>query len=177
MQGNHLPPIYVFPRQRFKDSFISGGPPGCVGFLSKSGWMTAELFIDVLKHIKKHTNISVENPILLVMDNHCSHCSLETVNFSKENGIVLLSLPPHTSNKLQPLDVAVFGPFKNYCKSSFNEYLVNNPGKKITIYDIASLTNQPFLRAFSTENIVNGFKATGIFPLNSLAFKEEDFVE
>lgn len=92
-QGNHLPPIYVFPRKRFKDAFLAGGAPGCVGLLSKSGWMTAELFIDVFKHIQFNTNASVENPILLIMDNHISHCSIEAIIFSKNNGIVLLSLP------------------------------------------------------------------------------------
>lgn len=44
--------------------------------------------------------------------------------------------PPHTSHKLQPLDVSIFGPFKQYCKGSFNNFMVNNPGQVIGISDI-----------------------------------------
>jgi hypothetical protein len=32
-------------------------------------------------------------------------------------GIDLLTLPAHTTHRLQPLDVSVFGPFKSYFKS------------------------------------------------------------
>lgn len=33
-------------------------------------------------------------------------------NYYNENGIVILTSPSHTSNNWQPLDSAVFGPFK-----------------------------------------------------------------
>jgi hypothetical protein len=36
----------------------------------------------------------------------------QALDFCKKNGIVLLSFPPHCTHKLQPLDRAVFGPFK-----------------------------------------------------------------
>lgn len=50
--GGALPPVYVFPRIRYKDEFIKDGPSGCIGLLSKSGWIIGELFIDVLKHVQ-----------------------------------------------------------------------------------------------------------------------------
>lgn len=173
--GNRLPPIYVFPRIRFNDRLMTGCFPGSLGLLSKSGWMISELFIDVLKHIQKNSNCTKERPILVLLDNHSSHCSLETINYSRENGIVILSFPPHTSHRLQPLDVSVFGPFKKFCRVSFNDFLCSNRGKQITIYDIAALTNQPFQRSFSSENILSGFKSTGIHPFNSQNFNEDEF--
>lgn len=54
--------------------------------------------------------------ILLLIDNHSSHTSLEAIEYSRENRIVLLSFPPHCSHRLQPLDVGVFGQFKNALK-------------------------------------------------------------
>ena len=73
--------------------------------------MTGEIFVaSVLPHIVRHTGASKEAPILLLMDNHASHISLETVEFCRENGIVIVTFPPHCSHKLQPLDVAVYGP-------------------------------------------------------------------
>lgn len=46
--GMALPPVYVFPRVKFKDSFFSGAPIGSLGLSNKSGWMTQTLFLDVL---------------------------------------------------------------------------------------------------------------------------------
>lgn len=41
------------------------------------------------------------------MDNHETHVSIQAITKAKENGIVLLTIPPHTSHKLQPLDMGV----------------------------------------------------------------------
>lgn len=61
-----------------------------------------------------------ENPILLRFANHEFNISLETglTHLSKE--IVHLSFNLHSSDKLQSLDVAVFGPFKTKLKVPFN---------------------------------------------------------
>lgn len=66
---------------------------------SRSGWINNELFIEVLKHIQKHTNSIKERPILLICDNLESHISVEAINYSRENGIVYLSFPLHPSRK------------------------------------------------------------------------------
>lgn len=173
--GNIIPPVYVYPRVNFKDRFMYGAPSGSRGFASRSGWMTQEVFLEVIKHIQVHTCSTKENPILIVLDNHESHVCLETIIFCRENGIVLLTFPPHTSHRFQPLDVAVYGPFKNHCKFSFNKWISENPGKSITIYDIAKLTAPAFDEAFSRKNIVAAFKKTGISPFDESTFKDIDF--
>lgn len=66
-------------RVRFKDECLKGALIGSLSLASKSGWMTAELFPEVLKHIKQHTNCSKDDPILLLFDNHDSHCSIEAI--------------------------------------------------------------------------------------------------
>lgn len=86
-------------------------------------------------------NCGVRRPVLLVMDNHDSHISLEILEGAIENKVIaiiiiccplkcsghilklncfcmlylqieLLTLPPHTTHIMQPLDVAVLGPLK-----------------------------------------------------------------
>lgn len=42
-----------------------------------------------------------------------SHISVPAIRLAKENGVVLVTLHPHTSNKMQPLDKSVFGPSAN----------------------------------------------------------------
>ncbi|WAR31587.1 LOW QUALITY PROTEIN: hypothetical protein MAR_034129 [Mya arenaria] len=51
-------------------------------------------------------------PVLLIMDNHDAHINLHTIKAAIENDVVLLGLPVHTTQILQPLDVKVIGPLK-----------------------------------------------------------------
>lgn len=54
--GNTIPPVYVFPRVHYKSNFLNGASEGSLGVSSRFGWMNSDLFIEVLKHIQKHTN-------------------------------------------------------------------------------------------------------------------------
>lgn len=173
--GQSLPPVYVFPRIRNVTDFMTDAPVSSLALGNKSGWMTSELFPKVLEHFVKHTRCCPQDPVLLLVDNHESHVSLSSVRFCKTNGIVLLSFAPHTTHRMQPLDVGVFGPFKTFCSVAFNDWMVSNPGKTISVKTIPELTHRAYLRAFTTENIVNSFKKPGIWPLNRLAFGENDF--
>ncbi|KAL0829616.1 hypothetical protein ABMA28_003122 [Loxostege sticticalis] len=110
--GHALPPVLVFPRKHYKDHMLTGAPPGSLGLANPSGWMTAELFIKVMEHFIKHTSASPENPALLIMDNHESHLSVEALDLAKQSGVTILTLHPHTTAKMQPLDVGLNGPFK-----------------------------------------------------------------
>ena len=173
--GNALPPCFVFPRKHFKDQMINDAPPGSKGFASGTGWMNTDTFHECLKHFQSHANSSPDNKVLLILDNHESHVSLKAVDFCRANGIVLLSLPPHCSHKLQPLDLTVFSPFKLYYNTAANEWMSQNPGKRMSIYDVASLVGIAFPKAFSHSNIVSGFRSTGISPLNSQVYGDDDF--
>ena len=132
--------FFIYPRARFQERMLTGGSNGCVGFANNpsSGWMTGALFIRVLEHLKLHSKCNKENKILLLLDNHKSHCTINAINFCRENGIVLLTFSPHCTHRLQPLDVSVFGPFKQKLSVSQNDWLLNHPERIITIYDLAS---------------------------------------
>ncbi|KAJ8930497.1 hypothetical protein NQ314_016696 [Rhamnusium bicolor] len=174
--GKALPPAIIFPRVRYKDYFLNGAPTGSLGLASKSGWMTSPLFVDLFKHFQKITNSSKENPTLILIDNHETHCSINAINYARNHGIHLLSFPPHTSHKLQPLDVGVYSSFKANCKTAFNNWMATNPGKQITIYDIPALSNIAFKNSFTIKNITSSFKKSGLWPINQLVFKDEDFL-
>lgn len=174
--GSALPPVYVFPRTRNPDEYLIDAPISSLALGNHSGWMTGDLFLRVLEHIKQQTNCSIENKILLLLDNHESHITVKGINYCRNNGIVILSFPPHTSHKLQPLDVGVYGPFKNYCATAFNDWMTSNPGKTITIRQIAHLTKIAYQNAFTQKNITTSFQKPGIWPLNRLAFQEEEFL-
>lgn len=174
--GGMVPPIFVFPRIRNPSEYLTeGSPMGSIALGNRSGWMTAELFPKVLKHIVNHIRCSADNKILLLVDNHESHISVEAIRYCKSNGIVLLSFPPHTTHRLQPLDVGVYAPFKARLAIAFNDWMLANPGQAISIRNIGYLANKAYEITFSIKNITHAFKKTGLWPINRLTFTDEDF--
>ena len=135
--GGTVLPMYIFPLSRITSHLETivgaNAPPMSKCSCFPTGWMTEELFLSYLHHFKDYTQCSTENKCLLILDNHSSHISVQSRKFAKENGIVLLTIPPHTSGKLQPLDKCVYGPFKTKYKRAMDDWLRSNPGKAYTI--------------------------------------------
>ena len=155
---------------------LEGAPVGSIGRANPSGWSNAEIFLDFLHHFVKYSHASDLNRVLLILDNHSSHISVQSLNYAKENGVIMLTMPPHTSHKLQPLDRTVFGPFKKYYYTACSEWLYSNSGKIMSIYDVAECAGKAFSKGFSSENIQSGFRVSGIFPLNRNIFAEHEFL-
>uniref|UniRef100_UPI00358F367E uncharacterized protein n=1 Tax=Myxine glutinosa TaxID=7769 RepID=UPI00358F367E len=174
--GKALPPVMIFPRVHFKDHMIKGAPPGTLGLATQSGWIIGELFPQVLEHFIKHIGCSIEKPAVLFMDNHESHLGIDVIDIAREKGLSIITFPSHTSHKLQPLDVTVYGPLKTHYKKAVIEWNLSHPGIRITIYDLPECFARVFYRVLSFENITDGFQKTGIWPLNSEVFSEDDFL-
>ncbi|GFG32344.1 hypothetical protein Cfor_11884, partial [Coptotermes formosanus] len=119
------------------DALMIKAPEGSLGLVKSptSGWMTGPLFFKVLEHTKKNTHCSKE-PIVVLLDNHHSHCTLDEIIYCTEDGTVMCTFPPHCTHLLQPLDVAVMGPFKKKVAQKQNSWLLSNPGKTISIHNL-----------------------------------------
>lgn len=174
--GNHVPPMLIFPRVHFRDFMIKGAPVGTIGGANPSGWSNGDLFHRYLEHFISHVKPDLNNKVLLILDNHESHISIKSIDEAKKNGIVLLTLPPHTSHKLQPLDRTVFGPYKTFYNQAVNEWMACNPGKPFSIYDVPEIIGKAYPRAFTGHNIMKGFEVTGIWPLDENIFTEDEFL-
>ena len=114
--------------------------------------------------------------MLLLLDNHESHLPIEVLECAKENGVIMLSFPPHCSHRMQPLDVSVFGPFKKYYNSALRSWLTDHPGQSVQIYNVPSIATAAFPKAMTPENIISGFRETGIFPHNCNIFTRDAFM-
>ncbi|XP_065681865.1 uncharacterized protein LOC136095355 [Hydra vulgaris] len=102
--GHYILPIIIFKRKRVLDSLIDDAPPGTIGRCSKSGWVDTNLFMDFIRHFVIHGNCSTTNKCLLILDGHKLHTkNLDLLNYASINRLHILSLPPHTSHKLQPI--------------------------------------------------------------------------
>lgn len=172
--GNMVPPFFVFPLVHYKDHYIRGGPVGSDGDANSSGWMKENNFQKFAKHFIKCVKPTKEKPVLLLLDNHDSHLSIEVLDYFKDNGVTILSFPPHCSHKLQPLDRTVYGSLKKYYNEACDNWLASHPGKTITIYDIPELVKMSLPLAATIDNIQSGFRVAGISPLNENIFPESE---
>lgn len=94
-----------------------------------------------------------------------THESLEVLTFCHENNIILCRLPSHTSHKLQPCDVGIFGPLKTAYREQVEQLFrggANTVGKQhfTLLYDRARNA------AFTPENIKSAWRKAGLFPFD-----------
>lgn len=176
--GVCLPPFYIFPRVKFDKSWLALAGEGANGAANPSGWMKADQFLIFLEHFKRYAHASAERPTLLIMDNHSSHLSIKGLEFCKANGIIVLTLPPHTSHKLQPLDRSVFGPIKKFYNEACRQWmrLPQHAAQPIQMSDIPGLARDAIQSGATSANIQSGFRVAGIHPFNPNIFPEEEFL-
>lgn len=177
--GNSVPPCFVNPRVRVKDTMTKGAPPGSVASANPSGWMIGDNFELYLYHFIKHVKCTKQSPVFAILDNHDSHITPAGISKSQGNGVVVLTIPPQTCHKLQPLDRGVFGPFKayRYFNQAADYWMLNNPGKPISIYDIPELVVVAFPKVMTPHNITKCFEKCGIYPFKPDIFTDDDFSE
>ena len=87
----------------------------------------------------------------------------------------MISFPPHTTQKLQPLNKTYFGPLTQYYGQARDRWMVNHPGKRICSYSIAALFGEAFAKASTLDKGVAGFSNCGLWPFNPDVFTEADF--
>lgn len=174
--GNFMPPMFVFPRAKANPLLMDDAPPGSFATYNKSGWISTETFLVWFKRFVEFAHPSKEKPVLLLLDGHKSHTkSIPLINAARENNVIILCFPPHTSHRLQPLDVSFMFPLSAYYEQEVRKWLFNNPGRAVTIYQIGKLFRSAYLRGAVAQTAIKGFEKTGIYPFNSDVFPDHLF--
>ncbi|GBP76354.1 hypothetical protein EVAR_52996_1 [Eumeta japonica] len=149
---------------------------GCaISKVHPSGWIQLNLFINWFNHFLDKTNPTAESPILLILDGHYSHTrNLEILEVARERHVVIVSLPPHTTHRLQPLNRTFMGAFKTYYSHEIRTFLLHS-NRILKPHDMAELFEKAYLRSITGEMAVNGFKVKGIYPFNRHIFTDSDY--
>ncbi|XP_039947759.1 uncharacterized protein LOC120766387 [Bactrocera tryoni] len=174
--GQSIPPFFLFPRVNIKEIFMTHASHGAVGVANGSGYMNSDVFPQFMRHFIKHTGANADSSTMLLLDNHGSHLSIEAIDLALDHGITLLSFPPKCTHKMQPLDVAVFAPFKGMKTLKHDAWKKSNIGVTFDLHHVPLLVDQCLDVMLTPQTIKSGFRPTGIYPFNPQIFTEVDFV-
>lgn len=174
--GQYVAPMLIFKRKRANPDLGVGAPPDCLVEISDTGYINTNLFVTWLKTFIKAVKPTVDNKVLLVLDGHSTHSkNLEAIELARNNGVIMLQLPGHTTHRLQPLDVAVFKPLELYYTEANEKWLRCHPGLTVSQYQVAQLLGDAYARAAVMANAMSGFRKSGIWPVDRNVFSDADF--
>ncbi|CEJ95254.1 hypothetical protein VHEMI10745 [[Torrubiella] hemipterigena] len=149
--GYMIPPFVIVAGKTHLSSWYENSPlPSnwAIG-VTENGWNTNERCLDWLYYFQKHE----------------SHQSTDFQLYCQQNDIITLCIPSHTLYKLQPLDVACYGPLKQ---------AYNNVISDLMRAYVTYITKEEFFlalyaahKATMTEsNILGGFRGTRLALFN-----------
>jgi hypothetical protein len=177
--GESVPPVFIFKAKKKIDTTLvrqmaEYAPEGLYG-VQESGYFTSINTSALLQHMHKHS--ASPRPLLLIMDGAGGHLDAESAKLALSLSIDILLLPSHTTHILQVADVAVFRPFKEAWKAQCAKRRQEKRRSTVRGHcgihqtDIIPMAMAAWDRAMTSTNVISGFRRTGIFPYDPLAYK------
>lgn len=169
--GKVLKPLVIFKgktvqQQHFPEKldFLDGWEFSC----SDKGWTNNHIALVWLRtvFIPSTKPDDPKEPRLLILDGHGSHMTEDFLFECYINNIYVLFLPAHASHVLQPLDVAVFGPLKQAYRKFISDLASIADSSHIGKITFLHTYNKARKEAITKLNILAGWKATGLWPVN-----------
>lgn len=170
--GNHIPPMVIFKGKRLKREWEENLPHGTLVKMAEKGSMTTELFIEFLRHLHRYKG---KDPILLIFDGAASHLDISITEAADEFSIRLFCLPSNTTHELQPLDKAVYRSFEHHWDQEVLRFWDVNPDRRLNKCRFGNILSEVWPKCMTPANIINGFRATGLYPLNPSVIPESAF--
>jgi hypothetical protein len=173
--GSHLPPTLIYQGESFdlRDTWLDDFDHSAqTAFFasSKNGWSDDILALKWLQRVfdqltKEKT--SSRDRRLLIVDGHNSHVNLPFIEYADANRILLAVFPPHSTHRLQPLDIGLFSPLATYYSQAIDKFLSESQGLvRLTKRDFWPLFYEAWQKAFHAKNVRNAWEAAGLYPLN-----------
>lgn len=148
-------------------------------------WSNEETMVEYLKRViipyvsesRKKLKLSDDHPALVLFDVFKGQCTEEVLKLLQENSILYIFVPANTTDRLQPLDLSVNKPAKDFMKQKFQDWYGNIICTQLDngvdeIVDLRLSIMKPLIAnwcidlfhhfASSPDIIINGFKAAGI---------------
>lgn len=185
-----IPPFFILEGSRpDKNQVLLNGElkvldVGAGWAFAENAFMTNEIWeTSVVPHLVHSINRlrqergKPHHPVLIVLDGYGAHTNTgHALQMCRENNIVVLKMPSHTSHALQPLDVSVFAPYKKTFKRTVVEYM-RGTGQSPNKYVLAKIVNAAWNETLEFKGVTGetyaqvGMRRTNIHPFR------EDWIE
>ena len=113
--------------------------------------------------------------MFLNVDGHYSHTKNLDVDKARKHSVAIVSLPLHSTHKIQPHDVGLMKPLKTYYVQEIATWLGNNPSRFVTPFVVCKLFGREYRGAATMEGSVNSLIKTGLFPCSRHLFQDHEF--
>ena len=90
--GRYLAPFMIYLRTKLNEHLLVGCSPATVNVVTDS-----KVFVMWLNHFVEAVKPTPTKKVVLFVDGHISHKSLEAVELARANGVELISFPLHTT--------------------------------------------------------------------------------
>ena len=168
-----MPPYVVYMGQNVYETWCVSGIKGAVYSSTKSGWFDTFTFTDFFKKIFLPSVKRQPGRKLMFGDNLSSHLSIEVIDLCRENQIEFVCLLPNSTDKLQPLDVGVFGPLKSKWKKQVQKYKNLDPKANLLQKTVFPAMLKELVADLNLENdLPHAFKKCGLVPFNPEKVKQ-----
>ena len=165
--GQILPPFIIYAAKQLNPLWTRNEVSGSRYGVSDKGWVDQELFHYWLKdHL---SNAVSQRPLLLLLDGHSSHFEPQSIEFTKDNQIIIFCLPPHTTHECQPLDVGLLGTLKQHWQQACHSFYQKNATQVISKYNFCQVFRDAWLNSVIPANVCAGLKKAGVYPFNPKA--------
>jgi hypothetical protein len=99
---------------------------------------------------------SADEPVLLIVEGQYSQTTnLGVVDKARKHSVANVTLPPHSTHIMQPLDVGTTEPLKTYYAQEIETWLGSNAGRVFTPFVAWKLFGPAYRRAATMEASVN----------------------
>jgi hypothetical protein len=165
--GRSLLPMIIWPASTHRSNWTTYPTSGWHYAFSESGYTDSKISLEWLKRIfdPQTKELAQDKPRVLISDGFSTHETLEILEYCFENNIILCRIPSHTSHKLQPCDVGVFGPLKAAYRDKVEE-LYRGGANTVNKEHFTSLYSPARDQALTSRNIKAGWMKAGLFPFN-----------
>lgn len=176
--GSAVPPVVILPgaTQKFTQQQLQAYDPKTTVTYTKSGWSNKEVFLWVLKsivaHLKRRYPSWAERPphrrkpVLILVDGHSSHESVDILQYALDNNIWMVRSPPHCTHVVQVLDShQLFGAFQPLLSHYIQDLCTS--GDVVNVRNFGVAFTQAWNKIFGdADRIRHVFEEYGQCPFN-----------
>lgn len=143
--GEAFKPVVVYPGKQAHFRRVAGIVqtlhqflPRCSFYQREMPGVDSAICLDWARFLEETRAMrSNGNHLILICDGYSCHIQLEVLQLLRDNNVVVIGLPAHTSHVLQPLDVSVFSSFKSYLQREFHSMV--RAKRVLDAFDVPSI--------------------------------------